>query len=90
MSEAAGASPARTSDGVAFTTLLPSGWAEEQLTRLQRLVRLQQLHADHLNENGRLLIQRAIFATYVDCRDLGALQAATSVLAETITTPPRS
>ena len=42
------------------------------LGRLRRLLRLRSDHYDDLNERGLWLLDRSIFATYCDCRGLGA------------------
>lgn len=59
---------------------LPEGWLEHQLRRLQRLVDLRTVHAEQLNDSGRRLLQRAIFSTYVECRELGVTEIARGVL----------
>lgn len=59
---------------------LPAGWLEHQLRRLQRLVDLRSAHAEQLNESGRRLLHRAIFSTYVECRDLGVTEIAHAVI----------
>ena len=61
---------------------LPEGWLEHQLRRLQRLVDLRTAHAEQLNDSGRRLLQRAIFSTYVECRDLGVAEIAHAVLTD--------
>ena len=72
----------------------PGGWLGEQLQRLQRLLALRDAHASNLNEEGRRLLDHAIFTTLVDCRDLGgearasALLAAAEVDAAAPTAPP--
>lgn len=60
---------------------LPSGWLGVQLQRLERLIGLQDAHAAHLNASGQRLLHRAIFATYVEVRDLGGAQLAAEMLA---------
>lgn len=59
---------------------LPGGWLGQQLQRLQRLMALRDAHATHLNDEGRRLLDHAIFTTFVDCRDLGGEQLASSLL----------
>lgn len=60
---------------------LPSGWLGVQLQRLERLIGLQDAHAAHLNASGQRLLHRAIFATYVEVRELGGAQLAAEMLA---------
>ncbi len=59
---------------------LPRGWLGVQLQRLDRLLALQDAHGPDLNGNGRQLLHHAIFATYVECRDLGGAEVAASIL----------
>ena len=59
---------------------LPGGWLGQQLQRLQRLLALRDAHATHLNDEGRRLLDHAIFTTFVDCRDLGGEALASSLL----------
>ena len=61
-------------------TTLPSGWLGVQLRRLERLIGLQDAHAAHLNASGQRLLYRAIFATYVEVRELGGAQLAAEML----------
>jgi hypothetical protein len=42
------------------------------LVRLERLVSLRQRLLDELNELGLQLLDRSIYATYLDCVDAGA------------------
>jgi hypothetical protein len=65
--------------GVA-TAPLPGGWLGQQLQRLQRLQLLRDAHAPQLNEEGRRLLDHAIFTTFVDCRELGAESLAAAML----------
>lgn len=69
------------------TVAMPGGWLGQQLRRLQRLLSLRQAHAEHLNAEGRRLLDRAIFTTFVDCRELGAEELATALLAQDGLTP---
>ncbi len=59
---------------------VPEGWLDTQLQRLQRLVDLQAAQTAQLNAQGRRLLQRAIFATYIECRDLGISATARAVI----------
>jgi hypothetical protein len=59
---------------------LLGGWLGQQLQRLQRLLALRDAHATHLNDEGRRLLDHAIFTTFVDCRELGGEQLASSLL----------
>ena len=59
---------------------VPEGWLDTQLQRLQRLVDLQAAQTEQLNAQGRRLLQRAIFATYIECRDLGISATARAVI----------
>ena len=49
--------------------------------RLGRLLRLRRDHEEELNVQGLRLLDRAIFAAYCACRDVGAEAKAKSVLA---------
>lgn len=57
------------------------GWLHQQLDRLQRLLALRDAHEAHLNDEGRRLLDHAIFTTFVDCRDLGGEERAAALLA---------
>ena len=59
----------------------PGGWLHQQLDRLQRLLALRDAHEAHLNDEGRRLLDHAIFTTFVDCRDLGGEERAAALLA---------
>jgi hypothetical protein len=59
----------------------PGGWLGQQLDRLQRLLALRDAHEAHLNDEGRRLLDHAIFTTFVDCRDLGGEARAAALLA---------
>lgn len=65
----------------------PSPRAEESqvkaifLGRLQRLIRLRREYREDLNPLGLRLLDRAIDATYRDCIDYGAAEAARPIMA---------
>ena len=59
---------------------LPGGWLGQQLQRLQRLLALRDAHISHLNDEGRRLLDHAIFTTFVDCRELGGETLAAALL----------
>ena len=40
--------------------------------RLRRLVAIRRDHGDRMNEQGLRLLDRSIYSTFCDCRDLGA------------------
>ena len=48
--------------------------------RLRRLMRLRHDHEDELNGQGLRLLDKAIFAAYCACRDVGAETKAREVL----------
>ena len=48
--------------------------------RLRRLLRLRHAHEDELNGQGLRLLDKAIFAAYCACRDVGAETKAREVL----------
>ncbi len=48
--------------------------------RLRRLLRLRHDHEDELNGQGLRLLDKAIFAAYCACRDVGAETKAREVL----------
>ena len=50
------------------------------LNRLRRLLRLRRDHFEELNEQGLRLLDRSIFAAYVDCIDINQGDAAKAVL----------
>lgn len=50
------------------------------LRRFERLLRLRDIHAAELNEQGLQLLDRSIFAAYVDCRDAGCGDLARDML----------
>ena len=52
------------------------------LGRLKRLLRLRREHDQELNSQGLLLLDRAIFAAFCDCRDVGAKGKARDILRE--------
>ena len=64
---------------------VPAELAQERFQRLERLVCLRDAHDDELNEEGRRLLQRAIFTTYLDCRELGMVE-----IVDAIVRPPKS
>ena len=51
------------------------------LGRLQRLIRLRREYREDLNPLGLRLLDRAIDATYRDCIDYGAADAARPIMA---------
>lgn len=53
---------------------------ELYLQRLRRLQRLRQLHEPELNRQGLRLLDRALFAAYCECRDIGAEEEARATL----------
>lgn len=55
---------------------------EIYLKRLQRLQQLRCRHIQDLNEKGIHLLNRSLFATYCDCRDVGAENEARAILGE--------
>ncbi len=65
----------------------PSSRAEESqvkaifLGRLQRLIRLRREYREDLNRLGLSLLDRAINATYRDCIEYGAEDAARPIMA---------
>ena len=73
---------AQVAELVAASKPLPGGWLGQQLQRLQRLLALRDAHLTHLNDEGRRLLDHAIFTTFVDCRELGG-----EVLASALLTP---
>lgn len=50
------------------------------LRRFERLLRLRDIHAGELNEQGLQLLDRSIFAAFVDCRDAGCGDLARDML----------
>ena len=48
-----------------------ANFPETRLSQMKRLVRLNVMHRDDLNECGQWLIDRALFTFYSDLRDLG-------------------
>jgi len=67
-------------DLIAASRPLPGGWLGQQLQRLQRLLALRDVHATLLNDEGRRLLDHAIFTTFVDCRELGGEGLASALL----------
>jgi len=54
--------------------------AEEFLTRLYHLLRQRREQAEALNQEGSRLVERAIYSTYYDLRDLGEKELADRAL----------
>jgi hypothetical protein len=50
------------------------------LRRLRRLLQLRRDHEGQLNSEGIRLLDRSIYATYCDCINVGAPEAAQEVL----------
>ncbi len=50
------------------------------LRRFERLLRLRETHQGELNDQGLQLLDRSIFAAYVDCRDSGCGELAREML----------
>lgn len=50
------------------------------LRRFERLLRLRDAHAAELNDQGLQLLDRSIFAAFVDCRDTGCGDLARELL----------
>ena len=50
------------------------------LSQLARMLRLRSEQSGQLNEEGVLLIDRAIYATYCDAVDLGVAEGAQALL----------
>ena len=50
------------------------------VARLRRLLQLRRAHLGELNQDGVWLLDRAIFATYCDCVEVGAGLAAQDIL----------
>lgn len=51
------------------------------LARLERLIRLRRDFEDHLNELGVDILDRSLYATYLDCVDAGAGESARLLMA---------
>jgi hypothetical protein len=58
----------------------PPAWLDVRLERLERLLELHRAHDGHLNVGGQRLLQRSIFATYVECREMGGSEPAGALL----------
>lgn len=52
--------------------MIPTPQASMFTRRLERLLRMADDYRRDLNESGRKLFERAIWATYQDCADTGA------------------
>ncbi len=63
-----------------LSELTPPAWLDVRLERLERLLELHRAHDGHLNVGGQRLLQRSIFATYVECREMGGSEAAGELL----------
>ena len=50
--------------------------------RLRRLLRLRRQYEHELNARGLRLLDRAVFAAYCDCRDIGTGEQARALLRE--------
>jgi hypothetical protein len=51
------------------------------LSRLERLIRLRRDFEDHLNELGVDILDRSIYATFVDCSNNGGAEEARTLMA---------
>jgi hypothetical protein len=60
----------------------PAALRAGHLARLRRLLRLRHQHEVELNQQGLRLLDRAIFATYCDCRAAGLHAQAMTLLEE--------
>ena len=65
-----------------ITHAKPEHLRDGYLSRLRRLLRLRRDHVDELNEQGLRLLDRSIFAAYVDCIDINQGDAARAVLTD--------
>jgi hypothetical protein len=52
------------------------------VSRLERLIRLRREYREDLNPLGIRLLDRAIYATYQDCIDYGAMREAEALMAD--------
>lgn len=52
------------------------------IRRLERLMRLRRDYLDDLNPLGLRLLDRALYATYRDCLDYGAVRQANQIMAQ--------
>ena len=52
------------------------------VSRLERLIRMRHDYRDDLNPLGLRLLDRALWATYQDCIDFGAVKEANEVMAK--------
>ena len=65
---------------VTLTDSDPAALADVYLQRLQRLLTLRQKHEPELNRQGLRLLDRAIFAAFCACREVGVEERAREVL----------
>ena len=63
-----------------LTVSTPASLRNVYLRRLERLVRLRRRHARELNQRGLRLLDRAVFAAYCACRDIGIESEARAAL----------
>jgi hypothetical protein len=57
-----------------------AGLQKERLARLRHLVKLRHNYWDVLNDAGRMMVDRCLFATYLDCVELGVGFVARAIL----------
>ena len=57
-----------------------AGLQRERLARLRHLVKVRRVYWDVLNDAGRMMVDRCLFATYLDCVELGLGFVARAVL----------
>jgi hypothetical protein len=48
-----------------------AGLQRERLARLRHVARVRHDFWDALNDQGRMMVDRCLFATYLDCAELG-------------------
>jgi hypothetical protein len=65
--------PSRTAEGMTKTVFV---------RRLERLMRLRKEYVEDLNPLGLRLLDRALYATYRDCLDFGAVAEANRIMAD--------
>ncbi len=70
-----------SSAAASITDSSPESLRAVYTKRLRRLLRLRHDHEEELNVQGLQLLDRAIFAAYCACRDVGAEAKAKKVLA---------